>query len=729
MLIYAELKRRNVFRVAIAYLAAAWLLVEVTDTVFPYFNLGEAAVRILIILLAIGFPLFLVFSWVFEFTPEGVKLERDIRREESSTRKTGKRLDRAIIMLLILAVGYFALDKFVLEPARVADLVQETAKQARSDALVETYGDQSIAVLPFVNLSAEPEQEYFSDGISEEILNLLAQIPELRVISRSSALSFKGRDVAIPEVAKQLNVAHVLEGSVRKAGERVRITAQLIEARSDTHLWSQTYDRTLDDIFAVQDEIAAAIGEALKVKLALVAGEAVQPTAIKAASSAAYDAYLQGRDLINQRGRENTAAAIPHLKRALRLDANFAPAHAQLAIAMVLYAGYTPVERHTAIEHLDRAEALEPDLAETHAGRVLIALNDEDFESAVAHARKALALNPNYIDAMRWLGNALEKLGKDEEAEAMWEQVLVIDPLSVVGRMGHAARLAARGRVKEAHAIADQLLAENNLWAGYRLHVNTYLASEGKLMEALYWALQAPGHEYYVMNVFFLIGEYAEARRTIDAYSFLTDAHEGRWDEAIEAVLKNLELYPNDKTMIGDAADALYFAGRFGQALPIYESLLNMAPEGKPIPGWNPLGQTMALALARRKEGDEPGAQEAASIVRQRLVEHRAAGFKTWFLDLAEALLAAFEDDRDRAVKALKSAIQSGLRTHVLFSDPMFEDLRDDLLYVALRRELEQILATEREKILQLICFNNPAPDDWQPMPETCEGVEEKRSS
>jgi TolB-like protein len=727
MWLFNELKRRNVLRVAIAYLAAAWLLVEVTDTIFPYFNLGETAVRILIILLAIGFPLFLIFSWVFEFTSEGLKLERDVRREESITRKTGKRLNRAIMVLLILALGYFAVDKFVFEPARVAEIVEVTAQQARSEALLESYGDQSIAVLPFVNLSADPEQEYFSDGISEELLNLLAQIPELRVISRSSAFSFKDKGIAIPEVAKQLNVAHILEGSVRKAGKRVRITAQLIEAHSDTHLWSQTYDRTLDDIFAVQDEIAVAIGDALKVKLALVAGEAVQPTTIKAANSAAYDAYLRGRDLINQRGRKNTAAAIPHLERALRLDANFAPAHAQLAIAMTLYTGYTPAERHTAIEHLNRALALEPDLAEAHAGRAMLANHGKDFESAVAHAHKALASNPNYIDAMRWLANALHGLGRTEESETLLEQVLVVDPLSVIGRVSHATRLAARGRTKEAHAIAEQLLEEGNLWAGYRVHVYTYLRDEGKLAEGLYWALKGPGHEWHVMNVFQLIGEFDEARRTIDAYSYLTDAHEGRWDEAIQAVLKNLELYPDNQIMIGDAADALYLAGRFDEALPIYERLLDMSPEGQPIPGWNPLGQTMALALARRKTDDEPGAQEAARIVSQRLGQRRAAGVKTWFLDLAEALLAAFEHDRDSTLKALKSAIQSGLRTHVLFSDPMFEDLRDDPGYVALRQELEEILAKEREKILQLICFNNPAPEDWQPMPETCDGVEEQR--
>ena len=211
MSLYHELKRRNVIRVAIAYLAASWLLIEAAETIFPLYGFGDAPARIVVTLLAIGFPLFLVFSWVFEITPEGLKLEKDVKREESIGPKSGKKLDRVIILLLALALGYFAVDKFVLEPARVSDLVEESAQQARSEALVESYGEKSIAVLPFVNMSADPEQSYFSDGISEELLNLLAKIPELRVISRSSSFSFKGKDVAIPEVGKRLNVAHILE--------------------------------------------------------------------------------------------------------------------------------------------------------------------------------------------------------------------------------------------------------------------------------------------------------------------------------------------------------------------------------------------------------------------------------------------------------------------------------------------------------------------------------------
>ena len=222
-------------------------------------------------------------------------------------------------------------------------------------------------------------------------------------------------------VAAQLNVAHVLEGSVRKMGNRVRITAQLIDARSDSHLWSATYDRELNDIFAVQDEIAAAISDALKVKLALVEGERVQPTTIKAANTDAYDAYLRGRELVRRRGKENLVEAVRHLERSLRLDENFAPAHAEVAIATLLVHGYgesTPLQEVLRIArlHLDRAQQLEPDLAEAHAGRALLAYLAGEPKSQIRYARKALASNPSDVNAMNWLQMALTTLGRYEEA-------------------------------------------------------------------------------------------------------------------------------------------------------------------------------------------------------------------------------------------------------------------------------------------------------------------------
>ena len=270
-----ELRRRNVFRVAIAYIIVAWLILQVGDTLAPALHLDEWINTALAFFLILGFPLAVFFAWAYELTPEGIKLEKHVDRSHSVTHVTGRKLDFLIIAGLLLALIFFAYDKFVLDPSRDAELVQTTTEavteQAAESGNAET-ADKSIAVLAFADLSPEGDQEYFSDGISEEILNVLAQVPDLHVTSRSSAFSFKGKRVDIPTVARQLGVAYILEGSVRRSGKSIRITAQLIDARTDKHLWSETYDRELDDIFAVQDEIAGAITEALKLKLALVAG-------------------------------------------------------------------------------------------------------------------------------------------------------------------------------------------------------------------------------------------------------------------------------------------------------------------------------------------------------------------------------------------------------------------------------------------------------------------------
>jgi len=251
----AELRRRNVLRVGAAYIVTGWLIIQVVETVLPAYGYGDAAIRLVVTLLAIGLIPSLIFAWAFELTPDGIKKEKDIDRTHSITPTTGKKLDRIIMVILALALGYFAVDKFVFSQSRETAIAETARQEGRSEALVESFGDHSIAVLPFVDMSPQGDQEYFSDGIAEELLNLLAKIPELRVISRSSAFSYKGKDINLADVARELNVAHILEGSVRKAGNQVRITAQLIDARSDTHLWSETYDRPLDNIFAVQDWI------------------------------------------------------------------------------------------------------------------------------------------------------------------------------------------------------------------------------------------------------------------------------------------------------------------------------------------------------------------------------------------------------------------------------------------------------------------------------------------
>jgi tetratricopeptide (TPR) repeat protein len=530
---------------------------------------------------------------------------------------------------------------------------------------------------------------------------------------------------------------------VRKSGKRIRITAQLIDARTDKHLWSETYDRELDDIFAVQDEIATAISDALRVKLALdtAVDEALQPTVIEAANTDAYDAYLRGRGLIHLRGQENLEDAVRHLERSLRLDTNFASAHAQLAIATALLMespqtyGTLSLEevRRKAIPHLERALELEPNLAEAHGGLGLLAMNSGDLTSAIEYARRAVELNPSYSDAMNWLQITLQVLGHYEEREATLKQLLVTDPMTIVGRSNYATWLGDTGRVEEGHEIADQLLAQS-LRSGYSVHAHISDHGEGKIAESLSWALRANTEDPNNTSVsrhaiagFIYVGEYGEARRINDTLVYLVDIAEGRFDEAIQATQRKMLLDPENEAVIGPAAYVLYVAGRIDEALPLYERLRDFRPEGRPI--WvSPFQNeaTMQLALARRKVGDEDDAQAAARIAEQDHAALSAAGAKDQFQYRTEAMIGAFQNNPDRVIAALKSAMQHGLRDPAFFGDPIFEDLWDEPRFVAIQQELDAILVAEHDKVLQLICFNNPVPDNWQPLPETCEGVVEQ---
>jgi len=320
MSLFEELKRRNVFRVGIAYIVITWLLLQVADVVLNNIDAPGWVFRVILLVFALGFPVAVLFAWAFEMTPEGLKREKEVDRSQSITHSTGRKLDYVIIGLMGAALVYFTWDKFLggagedvtvqsASPATAQlpdTMSNESAGASANLQLATEPASRSIAVLPFADMSPEGDQEYLSDGIAEELLNLLAQIPDLQVAARTSSFSFKGKDVKIADVASELHVAHVLEGSVRKAGNRVRITAQLIKANDGYHLWSETFDRTLDDVFAIQDEISAAVVAVLKVHLL---GEAPKSVEV---DPEAYALYLQGRYFHERRSQtdwENSVKA------------------------------------------------------------------------------------------------------------------------------------------------------------------------------------------------------------------------------------------------------------------------------------------------------------------------------------------------------------------------------------------------------------------------------------
>ena len=444
--VWAELKRRNVVRVAIAYLIVSWLILQFTDILIPLLTLPGWIGRLVFLILIVGFPLALFFAWAFELTPDGIKKEKDVDRSESVTHVTGRKLDFIIIGILVIALAFFAVDKYALNSDRLpaTDVARE---------IVATAAKQSIAVLPFVNMSSDSEQEYFSDGLSEEILNLLAKIPELKVIARTSSFAFKGQTGDIRGIGQQLGVKTVLEGSVRKSGERVRITAQLIDVSDGAHIWSQTYDRTITDIFAVQDDVAAAIIDALQIHVGANPARG-RPTE----STEAYALFLKARASLNA-GESRDAEEF--VLSAIELDPEFAEAYELLAYCYwtLCGSGFEPAEgQKLAGEAAGKALAIDADLLFAQA--LYQSGNIETYSylgeiEALEWAVRQQPGNPALLVALSW---DLLEAGYLQEALGAAERLVQLDPLSASANLILANALYAVGRTSESLAAMDLAL-------------------------------------------------------------------------------------------------------------------------------------------------------------------------------------------------------------------------------------------------------------------------------
>jgi len=481
MSFFEELKRRNVIRVGIAYVIVAWLILQFADVVLNNIEAPGWVFQVIMLILGIGLPLALFFAWAFELTPEGIRKEKDIERSESITRVTGQKLNNTIIGLLVLSLGYFALDKFVLDPGRdaaeIASAVQKA--QGKVQAPTETQqAEKSIAVLPFVNMSSDREQEYFSDGLSEELLNLLAKMPELRVAARTSSFSFKGKNLEIPEIASRLKVAHILEGSVRKSGDQIRITAQLVKADDGYHLWSETYNRQLDNVFQIQDEIAGEVVRALKVTLLNEAPKS------RETSPEVYQLYLEGQHVRRQVSAPTLPKAINLLKQAVALDPAYAPAWAELAYAYMWEAGVgaTPIDEAFVLADQAIERALEADPGYSRAYFVKGAsqlYNKFDFKAAYEGYQHALQLEPGNAFLLGQNATALRAIGRMDQSIALFEQALALDPLMSEMRSWQALALSYAGQLDEAESALRTVLTLSPDFSGAHYRLGRILIAKG----------------------------------------------------------------------------------------------------------------------------------------------------------------------------------------------------------------------------------------------------------
>ena len=445
---FAELKRRNVYKVAVAYAVVGWLLLQGASIVLPSFEAPAWTMKVLIVTLAVGLPVAVVLAWAFEITPEGIVRADEVDPNKSITRKTGRRLTAIIVLIGILAAGLFVFQK----SRRVAETPPKTVAPN-----IVSQNDKSVAVLPFDDLSAKHDQQFFGDGLAEELLNVLVQIDGLSVASRTSSFAFKGKNLSIPDIAKTLGVAHIVEGSVRRVDNRLRVTAQLIDVATDRHLWSQTFDREVTDVFAIQDEIARSIADALKVRLGRAADKKAGTENVEA-----YELYLLGLYHWNQRTEDGLRTALDFFRRASERDPSFARAFAGLSMTYSLLPGYAAFDpdlaNREALISAEKAVALDPNSAEALTALGQSYSNQGRVRESLQAYDRAVAANPRYALARHWKGIVLTTVGRLAEGEAELRAARALDPASLPLQSFLSVNLAQQGRREEALAEALDLL-------------------------------------------------------------------------------------------------------------------------------------------------------------------------------------------------------------------------------------------------------------------------------
>jgi TolB-like protein/Flp pilus assembly protein TadD len=515
---FAELKRRNVYKVAVAYAVVAWLLLQAASIFLPAFDAPPWVMKIFIIVIIFGFPVALIFSWAFEITAEGIKLESEIEPNKSIARRTGRKIVAVTIALAVVAAGLF-----------VYQLVRSKSDIVGSPTTA-MIANKSIAVLPFDNLSRDPDNAFFAEGVQDEILTRLAKVADLKVIARTSTQEFKSAPQNLPDIAKQLGVLNILEGSVQKAGNQVRVNVQLINALTNAHLWAETYDRKLIDIFAVESEIARTIADTLQARL-----RSSEKTAISTKPTenpAAHELYLKGRYFWNRRNTASLRKAGDYFQQAINLDPNYALAYAGLADVhsiLPVYAGTAPKDDvPKALAAARKAVELDGNLAEAHTSLGNALVSNAQLKLAEAEFRRALELNPNYATAHQWLAECLFGQGRFPESVAENERAHELDPLSLIINASYASSLSGVGRYDDAVKQARKALDfDPDSVPGHEILGQTY-EGEGKIDEAITEyqkanALEAtPSNFAMLAHAYAKTGRMAETRKILDKLTALS---------------------------------------------------------------------------------------------------------------------------------------------------------------------------------------------------------------
>lgn len=618
---FNELKRRNVIRVGFAYAVFGWVVAQVADLALESFGAPEWVMKTLLFLMALGFVVALVIAWAYELTPEGIKRAEDVDPNQSITQQTGRKLDRMVIVVLLLAVGILVSERYLLKDVPVmppSEQAEETVAEVEAD---QTASEPSVAVLPFVNMSSDPEQEYFSDGISEEILNVLTRIPNLKVAARTSSFQFKGKNLDIADIGKQLQVNHVLEGSVRKSGSTLRITAQLVEADTGFHLWSNTFDRQLKDVFAIQDEIAAAIAHELRTRLTNELDQPSTPVAMEA-----YELYLKGRSLVAARGEARIFEAFEILKAAIEIEPGYAPALATLGKAYAVLPWFSfkiPAgeAREQARVWANRALEIEPHNAEALATLAIVYGEvDMNWTGARQLLEKALQANPGSVAANNFRGDLALRTGDIDNALKYESRAAELDPLGTVQLTDLGNVYMLTGDYQQVINLANRALELDPVFfSSHRLLANAYYAlgdveQLSRLSNMIDTLPDVPPDILSALSVKLSVahGNLEQARESLKVYARM--AKSGQVDPLSIAFLA---------TMTGDfdTAGELLMQGyreKDGTWIyPVWVRLPEQAPDSEPWQEfWRQPG-VAELAEIRRSHGLDPQAPSFGEGSRQ----------------------------------------------------------------------------------------------------------------